>query len=122
MAGIRTLGTIAIRISLLFIHAFNRFPHGHFVRELGGAGDKEAEAEAILLQHDIPYHPFSAAVLKCLPEVGWKAEKEMPFINRRDLRHLEVASVDPPGCVDIDDALHVRKINDDLYEVGVRII
>lgn len=36
-------------------------------------------------------------VLKCLPDVGWKAEQEMPFINRRDLRHLDIASVDPPG-------------------------
>jgi exosome complex exonuclease DIS3/RRP44 len=25
-----------------------------------------------------------------------------------DLRHLPVCSVDPPGCKDIDDALHVR--------------
>ena len=27
---------------------------------------------------------------------------------REDLRHLCVCSVDPPGCKDIDDALHVR--------------
>ncbi len=26
------------------------------------------------------------------------------------------------GCVDIDDALHIRKLSEDLYEVGVRIL
>ena len=28
--------------------------------------------------------------------------------SRRDLRGLIVCSVDPPGCKDIDDALHAR--------------
>ena len=28
--------------------------------------------------------------------------------RRQDLRHLCVCSVDPPGCKDIDDALHMR--------------
>jgi exosome complex exonuclease DIS3/RRP44 len=32
----------------------------------------------------------------------------IPLHCREDLRHLCVCSVDPPGCKDIDDALHVR--------------
>lgn len=31
-----------------------------------------------------------------------------PNPPREDLRHLPICSVDPPGCKDIDDALHVR--------------
>jgi hypothetical protein len=30
--------------------------------------------------------------------------------RRQDLRHLCVCSVDPPGCKDIDDALHMRRV------------
>jgi len=41
--------------------------------------------------------------------------------ERVDLRHLEsVCSIDPPGCTDIDDALHC-KAGDGFVEVGVHI-
>jgi len=29
--------------------------------------------------------------------------------------------VDPPGCKDIDDALHCRRLDNGLYEVGIHI-
>lgn len=32
-------------------------------------------------------------------------------------RHLPVCSVDPPGCKDIDDALHVRRLPNGNWEV-----
>lgn len=37
---------------------------------------------------------------------------------REDLRHLDVCSVDPVGCTDIDDALHCRKLKNGNYEVS----
>jgi exosome complex exonuclease DIS3/RRP44 len=40
---------------------------------------------------------------------------------RRDLRHLPVMSIDPPGCRDIDDALHWRDLGNGLWEVGIHI-
>lgn len=33
------------------------------------------------------------------------------MLKRADLRHLTVCSVDPPGCTDIDDALHCRELD-----------
>ncbi|CAJ0921427.1 unnamed protein product [Ranitomeya imitator] len=41
--------------------------------------------------------------------------------NRIDLRYLYVCSVDPPGCTDIDDALHCRELENGNLEVGVHI-
>lgn len=38
--------------------------------------------------------------------------------NRRDLRDLFICSVDPPGCTDIDDALHCRKLENGHLEVS----
>lgn len=38
---------------------------------------------------------------------------------RADLRHLCVCSVDPPGCTDIDDALHCRELDNGNLEVCV---
>jgi len=40
---------------------------------------------------------------------------------RVDLRHIDVCSVDPPGCTDIDDALHCRELPNGNLEVGVHI-
>lgn len=40
---------------------------------------------------------------------------------REDLRHLPICSVDPPGCKDIDDALHVRELANGNLELGVHI-
>lgn len=43
-------------------------------------------------------------------------------MNKRvDLRHLDICSVDPPGCTDIDDALHCRPLDNGNLEVGVHI-
>lgn len=44
---------------------------GHFVRVIGPVGDKEAENEVILLEHDCPHTKFSEAVLNCLPKLPW---------------------------------------------------
>ena len=40
---------------------------------------------------------------------------------REDLRHLPICSVDPPGCKDIDDALHVQDLPNGNIELGVHI-
>ena len=114
---------------------YSRYPHGHFVRILGKLGDKvgciaysdtdgelkgrgplnrfplflqATENEVLLLEHDIPHSSFSQSVLDCLPAMPWgitAADEE----RRVDCRHLDICSVDPPGCTDIDDALHCRQ-------------
>lgn len=52
-----------------------RYPSGHYVRTLGNVGDKEAETEAILLQHDVTYTHFSENAMACLPSADWIADK-----------------------------------------------
>ncbi|KAJ4336481.1 exosome catalytic subunit dis3 [Didymella glomerata] len=104
----------------------SRYPVGHFIRSLGELESKGAETEALLLEWDVQYKPFPKTVLDCLPAEGhdWKvpASTEDPgWKGRKDLRDLVVCSIDPPGCVDIDDALHARKLPNGNYEVGVHI-
>ena len=38
--------------------------------------------------------------------------------RRVDLRHVDICSVDPPGCTDIDDALHCKSLPNGNFEVG----
>ncbi|XP_068183620.1 exosome complex exonuclease RRP44 [Antennarius striatus] len=98
----------------------SRYPNGHFVRSLGCAGDKDTEQEVLLLEHDVPHQAFSQAVLSFLPKMPWSITPE-DMVRREDLRHLTVCSVDPPGCTDIDDALHCRELENGNLEVGVHI-
>lgn len=83
-------------------------------------GDKATENEVLLLEHDIPHSSFSEAVLECLPKLPWEI-KEADVGERVDCRHLDICSVDPPGCTDIDDALHCRRMSNGNLEVGVHI-
>lgn len=104
----------------------SRYPVGHFVRSLGEVESKAAETEALLLEHDVQYRPFPAAVLDCLPKEGhdWRVPMEITnpgWAGRRDLRELLVCSIDPVGCQDIDDALHARPLPSGNIEVGVHI-
>lgn len=104
----------------------SRYPVGHFVRSLGDLETKGAETEALLLEHDVQYRPFPSAVLDCLPAEGhaWRVPTSLDdpgWRGRKDLRELLVCSIDPPGCVDIDDALHARPLPNGNFEVGVHI-
>lgn len=98
----------------------SRYPQGHYVRSLGKLGDKETENEVLLIEHDVPHSKFSQEVLDCLPQLPWVIT-EQDYKDRVDLRSLAICSVDPPGCTDIDDALHSRILPNGNTEVGVHI-
>lgn len=99
---------------------FSAYPSGHYVRTIGAIGDKSAENEVLLLEHDIRYSDFSQAVLDCLPPNPYLIS-DADRAARLDLTALRICSIDPPGCTDIDDALHCRALPNGNYEVGVHI-
>lgn len=109
----------------------SRYPEGHFVRSLGAIESKEAEQESLLLEFDVPYRPFSKSILACLPSEGdhWtvppKDEQDARSLaiwrDRVDMRAENICSIDPPGCQDIDDALHAKRLPNGNIEAGVHI-
>ncbi|BGP42575.1 exosome catalytic subunit dis3 [Rhodotorula kratochvilovae] len=109
--------------------AGSRLPEGHFVRVLGAVGSKEGEVESLLEEWEVPYRPFSSAILSCLPEEGenWvvppKGAEDTKNIwrNRADMRDEIICSIDPPGCQDIDDALHAKRLPNGNIQAGVHI-
>ncbi len=98
----------------------SRYPQGHFVKCLGEIGNKETENEVLLLEHDVPNYPFPQCVLDCLPSVPWSIGVD-ERAKRLDLSDLNICSVDPPGCTDIDDALHCIELPNGNYQCGVHI-
>ncbi|GAA5984941.1 hypothetical protein JCM5350_000071 [Sporobolomyces pararoseus] len=106
----------------------SRFPEGHFVRVLGKVGSKEGEVESLLEEWEVPYRPFSSSILSCLPTEGdqWvvPSKEEDPkgiWKGRQDFREELICSIDPPGCQDIDDALHAKILPNGNVEAGVHI-
>lgn len=98
----------------------SELPVGHLIDILGDVEDIHTESKVILMEHDVIIKPFTEAALACLPPDNWTISTE-ELARRVDLRSVCVASVDPPGCKDIDDALHCRVLPNGNYEVGVHI-
>ena len=100
----------------------SKYPLCHYVRTIGEVGDHKAEADTILLEHNVEIREFSKAAYACLPPQGdeFAIPKEEEAV-REDLRGIDVVSIDPPGCKDIDDALHCFALPNGNLEVGVHI-
>uniref|UniRef100_A0A7I4YSR7 DIS3-like exonuclease 2 n=1 Tax=Haemonchus contortus TaxID=6289 RepID=A0A7I4YSR7_HAECO len=102
---------------------------GSLEKELGLAGDIDAETEGLLVTNDIDTSEFSEAVIECLPSVpegGWKID-EVEFANRRDLRDEIIFTIDPKTARDLDDALSISPCDNvdgcgtPGWEIGVHI-
>ena len=110
----------------LFVAAIKRWPitslhpFGTLVDELGPVGDLEVETSALLKDAGFNIEDFGEQAAKCLPPVPWSIP-EHEIANRRDLRDERVFTIDPITAKDLDDALHVRQLDDGNVEVGVHI-
>ena len=62
-----------------------------------------------------------ALSVACLPPADW-AITPANSAGRVDLRHLTICSIDPPGCKDIDDALHARVLSGDPFSGGDAVV
>ena len=58
-ASIEALSDMRIVVSIDEWKAHQKYPRGHKVKELGKVGNKEAEAQALLMQFEVPFYPFS---------------------------------------------------------------
>ena len=101
---------------------YSRYPIGRCIKILGKSGETKIENDAILFEFNIETLDFSQKVLDCLPSIADYPELTKSETKKRiDLRDFYICSVDPPGCKDIDDALHCREIDANTWEAGVHI-
>lgn len=101
---------------------YTEFPVGHFIGAIGNIGDLQTESTVILMEHNVETREFSQQVLACLPKEDTKWQiPEQEIKKRLDLREINICSIDPPGCKDIDDALHCLRLPNGNFQVGVHI-
>ena len=97
----------------------DKSPVGELVDILGDNGDNDAEMHAILAEYDLPYK-FDDDVERAAQAI--RAEiTEKDYAERRDMRDVTTFTIDPADAKDFDDALSVRKVGADTWEVGVHI-
>lgn len=94
-------------------------PFGEVVEVLGQPGEHEVEIHAILAEYELPYK-FTKEVLAAAKNVSEKITDEERK-KRRDFRNITSFTIDPEDAKDFDDALSVRKLKNNNWEIGVHI-
>lgn len=94
-------------------------PRGEVVAVLGKPGENETEINAIMVEFGLPYKfPKSVEQMAGLIATNITDEDRK---GRRDLRGVTTFTIDPFDAKDFDDALSVRKLENDHWEIGVHI-
>ena len=94
-------------------------PFGKIIEVLGEPGDNEVEMHAILAQYGLPAR-FEPEVEKAAEKIpGYISEEEIA--RREDFRNTLTFTIDPFDAKDLDDALSYKKLDENLYEIGVHI-
>ncbi|MBQ3259538.1 MAG: ribonuclease R [Alistipes sp.] len=96
-----------------------KLPTGELVEILGKEGDNDTEMHAILAEYDLPYR-FDEKVEAVAERIAAKIT-ERDYAERRDMRDVTTFTIDPADAKDFDDALSIRRIGKDSWEVGVHI-
>ena len=93
-------------------------PKVRILENLGPKGNHEAETRAILLSHDIDTR-FPAAVEKEAEDI--KKAHKISTDERFDFRDRTTFTIDPVDAKDFDDALSLKELDKDWFEVGIHI-
>ncbi len=94
-------------------------PVGTIAEVLGQAGSHQAEMHAILAEFELPLR-FPQNVTNDAEKIPEKIPAE-EIKNRKDFRNILTFTIDPADAKDFDDAISIRKLKNNNWEVGVHI-
>ena len=113
--GAKTGDLVAVKVD--FWGNDERKPEGGIVSILGSPKDTEALISSLLLNEGIE-EKFPNEVLQELDKIDENFSDELE--NRKDLRHLDIITIDGSDAKDLDDAVYVEKTEDG-YKLFVSI-
>ncbi len=113
--GAKTGDLVAVKVD--FWGDEERKPEGAIVSILGSPKDTEALISSLLLNERIE-EKFPNEVLQELDKIDEDISDELK--NRKDLRHLDIITIDGSDAKDLDDAVYVEKTEDG-YKLFVSI-
>ena len=94
-------------------------PEAEVITVLGDPGVNEVEMHSILVEFDLPYE-FPEVVVNEAEKISTEITED-EIAKRRDYRSHTTFTIDPDDAKDFDDALSIKKNDDETYEVGVHI-
>ena len=94
-------------------------PNGKIIKSLGRPGEPETETKAILHDYGLPYK-FEKSIVKEAKELA-KRKEDIEKKKRKDFSKTLTFTIDPKKAKDYDDALSFKKIEENLFEVGIHI-
>ena len=98
-------------------HANN--PFGEITEVLGMPGNNDVEMKSILADNDFPLS-FSREVELAAEKLDASISKE-EIALRKDFRNTFTMTIDPYDAKDFDDAISLKKLDDNSWEVGIHI-
>lgn len=92
---------------------------GEVTDVLGQQGDNYVEMNSILAQYGLPYK-YPKRVEEAADKISAEIT-EQDYKEREDFRDVTTFTIDPKDAKDFDDALSIRSLGKNLWEVGVHI-
>ena len=94
-------------------------PVGEIIHVLGQPGDNNVEMNSILAEHEFPLQFPKAAEDEARRISADITAEEIK--KRQDYREVWTCTIDPEDAKDFDDALSLKKVGENKWEVGVHI-
>ncbi len=94
-------------------------PFGEIVQVLGKPGDNDVEMQSILSEYNFPLS-FPKEVEKEADKIIYNLTKD-ELKKRKDFRDVFTITIDPWDAKDFDDALSIKKLNENRWEIGIHI-
>jgi ribonuclease R len=94
-------------------------PEGEIIEVLGPAGAPGVDMLSIVRKYDLPGE-FPKNVLKEANQIPERIE-DRALEGRKDLRDKLIVTIDPGDARDFDDAIHVDRIDNQGWQLGVHI-
>lgn len=98
---------------------YSDLPQGEVAAVLGEAGENNTEINAIMVEFGLPYE-FPKDVERVASLIPIEIT-EAEIAKRRDFRSTLTFTIDPFDAKDFDDALSIKKLEGELWEIGVHI-
>ncbi|WP_185876615.1 ribonuclease R [Blattabacterium cuenoti] len=97
-------------------------PLGKIIKIFGKSGEYTTEMFSLLEEYEISYE-FSNKIKSEIEKI-YSETKKISFFNgnlRKDMRDINTFTIDPINAKDFDDALSIRKLDNNVWEIGIHI-
>ena len=94
-------------------------PNGKITKSFGKIGNFDTEINTILNEFELS-EKFNKKIIKEAEKINTKIEKK-EIKKRRDFRDILTFTIDPEDAKDFDDAISVKHLYENEYEIGIHI-